>query len=111
MSDPDVLDDYREFTVSLYVPPKPGYPKIVIVSVDAPSTVQAGQSFNVTVKWRNDGDAGTAWYRITDLDAGVEVLPRTEWTVAKGESGSKTVSMTMPNRSLRLRVEFGHVEA
>ena len=105
------VDDYREFTVTLYVPPVPGYPKIVIVSVNAPSTVQQGETFTVTMNWRNDGDAGTAWYRILDLDTNEEVLPRTTWSVAEGESGSKTVSITMPARNLRLRLETGHVES
>lgn len=106
-----VLDDYREFTVTLYVPPKPGYPKITIVSVDAPSTVETGKTFTLTISWRNDGDAGTAWYRIIDLDTGTDVLTKTSWSVAKGESGSKSVSVTMPARSLRLRIETGHVES
>jgi hypothetical protein len=106
----DVLDDSREFTVQLYVPPKPGYPKMSIVSVDVPSTVEAGKSFTLTVNWKNLGDAGTAWWRITDLDTGTEVLPRTTWTVSAGEPGSKAASITMPSRSLHLRVEIGHVE-
>jgi len=106
----DVLDQYKEFTVELYTPPKPGYPKMSIVSVDAPSTAEAGKSFTLTVNWSNLGDAGTAWWRITDLDTGTEVLARTTWTVSVGETGSKAASITMPSRSLRLRIELGHVE-
>ncbi len=108
--DPDVLDDYREFKVSLYVAPKPGYPKMSIISVDVPSTVEAGKSFTLTLSWSNLGDAGTAWWRIADLDTGTEVLPRTTWPVAAGESGTKAASITMPNRNLNLRLELGHVE-
>jgi hypothetical protein len=108
--DPDVLDDARQFTVSLYVPPKPGYPKMSIVSVDVPSTAEAGKSFTLTVNWKNSADAGTAWWRITDLDTGAEVLPRTTWTVAAGESGAKAASITMPSRNISLRVEIGHTE-
>jgi hypothetical protein len=75
-----------------------------------PSTAEAGKSFSLTVNWKNLGDAGTAWWRITDLDTGTEVLPRTLWTVSAGETGSKAASITMPSRSLHLRVEIGHVE-
>jgi hypothetical protein len=110
----DVLDDSRQFTVQLYVPPKPGYPKITIVSVDVPSTAEAGKSFTLTVNWKNDGDAGTAWWRIVDLDTGTEILPKSTWTVTKApdpaSSGAKSASITMPNRTLNIRVELGHVE-
>lgn len=106
-----MLDDFREFTVSLYVPPKPGYPKISIVSVDAPSSVEAGKTFQLSINWKNDGDAGTAWRRILDLDTGAEVLTRATWTVTAGQTGTITVSLTMPSdRSLKLRVEVGHAE-
>jgi len=108
--DPDVLDDYREFSVSLYVPPVPGYPKLSIVSVDVPASVEAGKSFTLTLSWKNNADAGTAWRRIVDLDTGGEVLTRATWSVSAGQIGTITVSITMPNRTLRLRLEVGHVE-
>ena len=108
--DPDVLDDFREFTVALYMAPVPGYPKLSIVSADVPSTVEAGKSFTLTLSWKNLGDAGTGWWRIVDLDAGTEVLARSAWTVSAAETGTKSASITMPNRALRLRIEVGHTE-
>jgi len=107
---PDVLDDYRELTVTL-VSPLPGVPSMTIVSVDAPTSVEGGKTFELKINWENNGDAGTAWRRIIDLDTNQEILSRDTWSVAKGDSGTITVSLTMPSdRNLRLRVEVGHVE-
>jgi hypothetical protein len=105
----EVIDDYREFTVSVYMP-APEYPIMVITGVEAPSAANPGDQIEIVVNWRNDGEAGTAWYRILDIDSGTDILPKTTWAVSKGESGSKVVSMTMPSRSIKLRVEIGHVE-
>jgi hypothetical protein len=105
-----IVDDYREFTVTLYAAPVPGYPKLSIVSVNVPSSVEAGKGFTLTLNWKNLGDAGTGWWRIVDLDTGTEVLARSAWSVSAAETGMKSASITMPNRNLRLRIEIGHTE-
>jgi len=107
--DPEVLDDYRDITISLAVPP-PGYPSMVITDVSYPTSVQAGNSFDVTVYWRNDGEDGTAWIKVIDLDTGDVLVPTQTWNVTAGETGTKIVSFVMPNRDVHLRIELGHVE-
>jgi len=106
--DPDILDDYREITITLAVPT--AYPKMVITNIDYPSSVVADQSFDITVYYRNDGEAGTAWIRAIDLDTNEEVVPRQTFSVEAGRSGSISISFTMPDRDVRLRIELGHVE-
>jgi len=107
--DPEVLDDYREITISL-APAPPGYPSMVIVNIDYPTSVQAGQNFDVIVYWRNDGESGTAWIKAVDVDTSDVLVPVQTWSVEAGESGSKVITFTMPNRDVRLRIELGHVE-
>ncbi|RLI83304.1 hypothetical protein DRP04_01865 [Archaeoglobales archaeon] len=106
--DPDVLDDYREITISLAE--VVGYPKMVITNIDYPSSVAAGQTFNITVYYTNEGEAGTAWIRVVDLDTGEEVVPRQTFSIDAGKSGGISISFTMPDRNVRLRIELGHVE-
>jgi hypothetical protein len=61
------------------------------------------------VDWRNDGEAGTAWTRLLDLDTNVEAVPRTEFKVEKGQMGTLKFSIVMPAKNYRLRLEVGHV--
>jgi hypothetical protein len=90
--------------------PAVGYPKMVIVNVSAPAQASEGETFAVTADWRNDGEAGTAWTRLIDLDTNTEVSPRTEFQVGKGQTGTVKQSVIMPARSFKLRFEIGHVE-
>ena len=111
MANTEVIDDSKEITIELAVaPPIVGYPKVVITNIDYPSSVEAGKSFDITIYWRNEGESGTAWLRVIDLDTGEEIVSRQTWSVTAGEEGSKIITFTMPSRNVRLRVEMGHVE-
>jgi hypothetical protein len=97
-------------TFTFGVPPAVGYPKMVIVNVSAPTQASEGETFEVTVDWRNDGETGKAYTRIIDLETGLDVSPRTEFDVAKNQEGETKYLILMPNKSLKLRLELGHVE-
>ena len=88
----------------------PAYPKLAIINVTAPATASANETFQVLTDWRNDGESGTAWTRLVDLDANMEVSARTEFQVDKAQTGTIKQTVTMPNRSLKLHLELGHVE-
>jgi hypothetical protein len=90
--------------------PAVGYPKMVIVNVSAPTQASEGESFEVTLDWRNDGEAGKAYTRIIDLETGLEVSPRTEFNVAANQQGTNKYSIKMANKSLKLKLELGHIE-
>jgi hypothetical protein len=90
--------------------PAVGYPKMVIVNVSAPAQASEGEAFEVTVDWRNDGEAGKAYTRIIDLETGLEVSPRTEFDVVAKQQGTLKYSIKMGNKSLKLRLELGHIE-
>jgi hypothetical protein len=90
--------------------PAVGYPKMVIVNLSAPTQASEGETFEVVADWRNDGEAGTAWTRLIDLDTNTEVSPRTEFQVSKGQTGTVKQSVIMPAHSFKLRFEIGHVE-
>jgi hypothetical protein len=87
----------------------PQYPRIAIVNLEKPATAYAGQEISIIADWRNDGEAGTVYTRLIDLDAGME-LSRKTFQVSNGETGVEEYLVIMPNRDLRLRVEFGHFE-
>jgi hypothetical protein len=90
--------------------PAVGYPKMVIVGVSAPTQASEGETFAVTADWRNDGQSGKAYTRIIDLETGLEVSPRTEFNVAANQQGTNRYSIKMGNKSLRLKLELGHIE-
>jgi hypothetical protein len=90
--------------------PAVGYPKMVIVGVSAPSQASEGEIFEVSADWRNDGQSGKAYTRIIDLETGLEVSPRTEFNVAAKQQGTNKYSIKMGNKSLRLKLELGHIE-
>jgi hypothetical protein len=90
--------------------PAVGYPKMVIVNVSAPTQASEDETFEVTADWRNDGQSGKAYTRIIDLETGLEVSPRTEFDVAANQQGTNKYSIKMGNKSLKLRLELGHVE-
>jgi hypothetical protein len=90
--------------------PAVGYPKMVIVNLSAPTQASEGETFEVTLDWRNDGEAGKAYTRIIDLETGFEVSPRTEFDVAANQQGTLKYSIKMGDKSLKLRLELGHVE-
>jgi len=86
------------------------YPKLTIINVTAPSTASANETLEIKADWKNDGEAGTAWTRLIDLDTNEEVSPRTEFHVDKAQTGTVTHTVVMPNKDLKLRLEVGHVE-
>ncbi|MEM2386108.1 MAG: cohesin domain-containing protein [Candidatus Bathyarchaeia archaeon] len=104
---------YEEFTFdhlesASFVFGAPAYPKLVLVNVSAPSQASSGEAFEVNADWRNEGEAGTAYTRLIDLDTGAEILRR-EFSVDRGETGVLKFTVIMPSKDFRLRLEVGHL--
>lgn len=107
----DVLDSQQSVTVSLAT-----YPLIAITSVEAPVKAKVGEIIHVVTWFQNVGDAGgpdSCWYRVVDVDSGLEVVPRATFpafSIPAGQVGNIDSPLTMPNKEWRLRIEIGHVE-
>jgi len=103
-----VVDDSREFTITLAVVEK--YPKASIVSVDYPTTpVSAGADVSVTFTLKNIGEAtGVIYAELKDKDTGEIVGSRAQQSVAVGGTFSAKWTVTMPSKNWNLRLEAGH---
>ncbi len=88
-----------------------GVPIIKVVNVTAPTTVIPGDTFTIAVDWRNDGESGEGYVQIQDLDTGEILVHISRFTAPAGGHGTWTSpALTMPDRTLRLRIIYGHFE-
>jgi len=85
------------------------YPLVKIDDLRYPEKAKHNDVVEVEIDWRNLGEDGVVWSRIIDLDTSEE-LGRKQWNVKRGEVGTVLFSLSMPNRSLNLRIETGHIE-
>lgn len=88
-----------------------GVPKIVVTAVRAPSAVIPGDTFTIDVDWRNDGLGGEGYIQIQDLDTGAIVVYIKRFVASAGATGTwVSPSLTMPDKTWRLRIYYGHYE-
>ena len=103
---PTKIDTTKELTINLVTE---GYGVIVSFTSDK-DTAYAGDTINLSMTIRNDGDTDDIFARITDADTGETVMEDVVWLVTAGETVDYSIPVTMPNKNWNLKLIAGHVE-
>ena len=101
-----IVDDTKEFTVSVSLPPPEG--KATITEFDAPSEFKPGVSFTVTVRIRNDGGDDTLYIRLKNKDTGA-ILKDVSHAIPSGDQWRYAMILNITQTTdFHGRIEVGH---
>lgn len=102
-----VVDDTKDFTISVYIPPPPEG-DAAITSVEAPSSFTPNVPFSIAVHLRNNGGEDWLFARLINKDTG-NIIIEDRRRIPSGSAWTWIISVTLPqNTDFHGKVEAGH---